>query len=342
MDRRNAARAAPAIAGSDPRNIDSLTALDGSKFNDKRGQTQHKFHRITVENHVRLLHECAAGCEGVLVLTPIRVESTPRTQRFAIGDVAGMVAAVMAYDGVPGVNLYAQYGTMRRDLPLGKKGGEADVEAVFAAVADIDADKLTQREIPIEPSYVVESSPGNFQRVYIFPHPLPVSEVKPVLCAMHAAIGGDSAQKDCSHVWRIPGTLNWPTKSKLERGRSPEPVLARITSPWQGVFVDPRDLLALSPPVKPHGALRRLETPFACDERRLRSALSVIPSDDRDIWLRIGMACHSEGRRDAWDDWSRTSNKFDPVTQDRTWNSFRSGGITIGTIFYEAKMRGWK
>jgi putative DNA primase/helicase len=86
-----------------------------------------------------------------------------------------------------------------------------------------------------------------------------------------------------------------------------------------------------------------LETPFACDERRLRSALSVIPSDDRDIWLRIGMACHSEGRRDAWDDWSRTSNKFDPATQDRTWNAFRSGGgITIGTIFYEAKMRGWK
>jgi Primase C terminal 2 (PriCT-2)/RepB DNA-primase from phage plasmid len=250
----------------------------------------------------------------------------------------------MAFDGVAGVNLYAQYGTMSRDLAAGKKGGERDVDRVFAAVADIDNDKLTQREIPVEPSYVIESSPGNFQRVYIFPNPLPVSEAKPVLCAMHAVIGGDSAQRDCSHVWRIPGTLNWPTKSKLARGRSPEPVQARIASPWQGVLVDPKELLALAPPtVTPRGAKTFLGARGGpCDDRRLHSALSVIPADDRDIWLRVGMALHSEGHRRLWDEWSQTSSKFDPATQDRTWNSFHSGGIALGTVFYEAKMRGWR
>jgi RepB DNA-primase from phage plasmid len=175
-----------------------------------------------------------------------------------------MVNAIMAFDGVPGVNLYAQYGTMHRDLSPGKKGGERDVEAVFAAVADIDNDKGSQRGIPIEPSYVVESSPGNFQHVYIFPSPLPFSEAKPVLCALHAAVGGDSAQKDCSHVWRIPGTLNWPTKSKIARGRSPEPAPVTVASPWQGLLVDPAEILALSPSPRPDSLHR------ACPGRRPR------------------------------------------------------------------------
>jgi hypothetical protein len=81
-----------------------------------------------------------------------------------------MTDAIMAFDGVWGVNLYASYATMRANLDPGKKGGERDVEYVFAAVADIDNDpgKAAQREIGIEPSYVIESSPGNFQRIYLF------------------------------------------------------------------------------------------------------------------------------------------------------------------------------
>jgi hypothetical protein len=240
--------------------------------------------------------------------------------------------------------LYAQYGTMHRDLSPGKKGGERDVEAVFAAVADIDNDKCFQRGIPIEPSYVVESSPGNFQRIYIFPKPLAFSEAKPVLCALHAAVGGDSAQKDCSHVWRIPGTLNWPTKSKIARGRSPEPALVLVARPWEGLLVDPAEILALAPPPKarqPTSRLSRAAT--STDETRLRSALAAIPADDRDVWLRVGMACHVESYRSVWDDWSRTSDKFDPTAQERTWSNFRAGGgITLATIFYEAKMRGWR
>jgi putative DNA primase/helicase len=79
-------------------------------------------------------------------------------------------------------------------------------------------------------------------------------------------------------------------------------------------------------------------------ETRLRAALAVIPSDDRDVWLRVGMACHAEGFREAWDAWSRTSTKFDQVDQDRTWDRFaiRAGGITVAYIFYQAKVRGWR
>jgi hypothetical protein len=64
------------------------------------------------------------------------------------------------------------------------------------------------------------------------------------LCAFHAAIGGDHAQRDCSHVWRVPGTLNWPTKSKIARGRSAEPAPVTVAKACNGARVE---LLALSP-----------------------------------------------------------------------------------------------
>lgn len=78
------------------------------------------------------------------------------------------------------------------------------------------------------------------------------------------------------------------------------------------------------------------------------AALPSIPSDDRDTWLQVGMACHSTGYGqqafDAWDAWSRTSTKYDPVDQTRTWRSFRFrgiAGVTKATIFALAQRHGW-
>ncbi len=87
------------------------------------------------------------------------------------------------------------------------------------------------------------------------------------------------------------------------------------------------------------------------EESRIRSALKFIPADDRDVWLRVGMALHRTGwgfpARTIWDDWSRASSKFDPRDQDKTWRSFRCGSyngrsVTLGTIFHLAKANGWR
>src|SRR5205807_2082285 len=52
--------------------------------------------------------------------------------------------------------------------------------------------------------------------------------------------------------------------------------------------------------------------------------------------------------RDAWDEWSATSVKFDPWTQDGKWASFAEQGqdrgrshVGLGTIFELAKPLGW-
>ena len=57
------------------------------------------------------------------------------------------------------------------------------------------------------------------------------------------------------------------------------------------------------------------------------------------------MACHGIGARHVWDDWSKTSTKFDPAAQDRKWASFhadRETGVTVASIYGMARKLGWR
>jgi hypothetical protein len=98
---------------------------------------------------------------------------------------------------------------------------------------------------------------------------------------------------------------------------------------------------------------RSIDVPGAWNEPkniRIRSALKCIPADNRDDWLRVGMALHWTGWGDQarflWDDWSRTSPKFDQAGQESAWRGFgdssRAGLVTLGTVFHLAKQNGWR
>jgi putative DNA primase/helicase len=86
------------------------------------------------------------------------------------------------------------------------------------------------------------------------------------------------------------------------------------------------------------------------EEAKLRSALAVIPADERETWLNIGLALHSLnwGQKgfEIWSDWSQTvPEKHDADDQERTWESFdcpyEGDKITIGTLYYVARQLGW-
>jgi hypothetical protein len=84
----------------------------------------------------------------------------------------------------------------------------------------------------------------------------------------------------------------------------------------------------------------------ARDYERARSALAFIPPDDRDMWVSMGMAIKDgfgdEGF-DLWDQWSRQSDRYDERDARDVWRSLKAGGgITLGTLFHEAKARGWR
>ena len=84
--------------------------------------------------------------------------------------------------------------------------------------------------------------------------------------------------------------------------------------------------------------------PCGIDERsRIQAALRHIPAEDRDLWLRIGMAIKAGLGEDGfalWDEWSRSSERYRETDARRTWRSIRAdGGIHLGTLFFEAAQR---
>jgi hypothetical protein len=102
------------------------------------------------------------------------------------------------------------------------------------------------------------------------------------------------------------------------------------------------EALRQEPPRPPRE--RRADDGEFIEDQFLREALKFIPADERDIWLRVGMACHTVGLRDVWDDWAQSSAKFDESDQDKTWDAFRddrADGITIASIFGLARDYGW-
>lgn len=82
------------------------------------------------------------------------------------------------------------------------------------------------------------------------------------------------------------------------------------------------------------------------DESAVRSALAVIPPDDRELWVRTGMSVHAalgERGRDIFHTWSARSEKYRENEAESVWRSFGGGGlIGPGTLFFEARQRGWR
>lgn len=73
---------------------------------------------------------------------------------------------------------------------------------------------------------------------------------------------------------------------------------------------------------------------------QIRAALGVLSSDDRDTWIRLGMACaaHGDSLRGLWLEWSAGSTKFDPIDAARVWDSLNpTTGIDCRAIFTSAR-----
>jgi len=82
------------------------------------------------------------------------------------------------------------------------------------------------------------------------------------------------------------------------------------------------------------------------DLDRTREALQFIDASDRETWVRMGMAIKS-GFADAgfniWETWSQQAESFNTKDARDVWKSIRAGGgVTISTLFHEAKASGWQ
>lgn len=74
------------------------------------------------------------------------------------------------------------------------------------------------------------------------------------------------------------------------------------------------------------------------------SMLEVISPEERDTWIKVGMALSAGGWPvTVWDTWSRNSPKYKMGEPFRIWAGFKqSGGISIGSLVHMAQENGWK
>lgn len=75
----------------------------------------------------------------------------------------------------------------------------------------------------------------------------------------------------------------------------------------------------------------------------LRSALMFLRSDDRDLWVSIGIALREldEVGRELWLSWSSGSDKFNLNDAEKTWSSFKPIAAGIESVFFKAQEAGW-
>jgi hypothetical protein len=149
--------------------------------------------------------------------------------RYALGD-ADLVDR-MTRDAVgaseAGLNVYIEGRLIRPGLRGKKRGELIDTACVCALVVDSDADK-NMAWIPavgVHPTLSIETSPGNAQYWFFFERALSPTRAQRLGEGLRQTTGGDSDTGNPTQPYRIPGTVNYPNRAKVARGRVVTPTM---------------------------------------------------------------------------------------------------------------------
>ena len=188
---------------------------------DEYARQIHLFDRELIHEHVSVLHGRAAGIDGVLVLAVYGEDPTSGrklkfpVERFAIGDVDRIVETIMLYENREHANVYIGLNVMRRDLGAGKRGGTQDLVAVTGLVGDFDeGDGTGESRMPVRPSFVLETSPGNHQCFILFDNPMKPADAALLAKALQAATGADFGTGDVTDVRVSPALRTGRTQRR--------------------------------------------------------------------------------------------------------------------------------
>ncbi|MGE0716338.1 MAG: AAA family ATPase [Alphaproteobacteria bacterium] len=178
---------------------------------------------------------CAWAPDGTsLALVGISEGSPPRIHHAPVGDdpTLYLLPTGTWNDDDNEANIYYSAAALRAGVPSGLRGTEADIAAMLAIVVDLDDPAAAARwkerasAAGLMPTYVVESSrtpTSRVQLVFMLKEPIEdIAAWRVQARRLECWFGGDWCSKDPAHVWRLPGTMNWPSQKKRRAGRVPE------------------------------------------------------------------------------------------------------------------------
>jgi hypothetical protein len=225
----------------------------------------------------------------------------------------------------------------------------SDVQQARAAFIDLDGAPIAPvLRHPVEPTIVVESSPGRWHAYYLVSD-MPLKAFTPTQHAIADTFDGDHACCDLPRVMRLPGFFH----QKVQKGIRSEAFMTRIESAHDDLCYTYAQLQEAFPtPAKP--AVEQIDGDLVVDGNAdtdaLRGALGYIDPEPRENWIKIGHAMKSVGSKllALYIGWSRGDltgrkphNYIDDADVIAAWESFAPDRTGIGAVFAMAKANGY-
>jgi hypothetical protein len=237
----------------------------------------------------------------------------------------------------------------------GKGREEKNIKRVRAVFVDADkngaAVLATIKAAGLAPHMIIESSPGKYHIYWFVDREFPLDRFTVLQSALAQKFGTDTNVKDLPRVMRLPGFFHMknpanPFKVKIVELQEHAPysleyIVTALDLALAGAAQKPapqssKDVAELD---------RAVALANATDEtiEELRSALAAIPSDDRDLWVRLLHALKPLGEcgHELALEWSQKSSKFEAEDFERVWESARGDRTGYAAVFAEAQRRGW-
>jgi hypothetical protein len=302
--------------------------------------------------------------EGKIEITAIKAttpdeRASPRTRFFSLDQIDMAAEWAIEVNREPQWNAYVGAALRRESVFPGSAADDTDFLRTYAVWADADnAEQVAQAKAAydaasLQPTLIVVTGRTPERRAqFWWPLETPIGDIEVLRATVRGiadALGTDHGVLTGKQLMRVAGTLAWPKPNKpgrvLELVELVRPSRAarevtleqvhRAFPPAERPGPKPRD--ADGEPERPGSLLGALAA------RDLRSALTALRSDDRELWVRMGHALRELGDagRALWLEWSQTSDKYDAADAARVWDSLRGERTGYQAVFAEAQRQGW-
>jgi hypothetical protein len=164
----------------------------------------------------------------------------PTRYRLDNADLVERMTHDAQVDSEAGHNVYVEARFVKFSLRGKKRGGLEDTACVFALVVDSDVYQHMgwKPRAGVRPTLTVETSPGNHQFWFFFDKAISSARAKELGERIRKATGSDHETGTPTQPYRVAGTVNYPNRTKADRGRV-------VTPTW--IFASSIDISGLTP-----------------------------------------------------------------------------------------------
>jgi len=214
----------------------------------------------------------------------------------------------------------------------------------------------TDGEGLLDPSYVVQTSPDNYQYFYLLDAPVTDTLFAQRLCnALARQAGGDESASNNVRWGRLPGGVNGKTTYRDSDGnpvatslKEDESWLTYTAQEIIDAFGLDMDLIPEHKSDEFQAESFNYKSPMDLSDRKVIATLKYVdPDESYNDWLNTGIAIHHQYQGDyrgleIWEEWSQRSQHYDLIELKEKWSSFGKNSfsdriLTFASIFQKAK-----